>query len=73
MRKININWLNGVLCALLRTRVGLVFMTLRSKIQPYWGSGCLSYLLFKLLTEEGTWQTILEKKYIGQKALSQVL
>jgi hypothetical protein len=28
--------------------------------------------LFKLLTEEGTWQTILKRKYIGQKALSQV-
>jgi hypothetical protein len=29
--------------------------------------------LFKLLTEERTWQTILKRKYIGQKALSQVL
>jgi hypothetical protein len=29
--------------------------------------------LFKLLTEEGTWQIILKRKYIGQKALSQVL
>jgi hypothetical protein len=29
--------------------------------------------LFKLLTEEGTWQTILKRKYIGPKALSQVL
>jgi hypothetical protein len=29
--------------------------------------------LFKLLIEEGTWQTILKRKYIGQKALSQVL
>jgi hypothetical protein len=29
--------------------------------------------LFKLLTEEGTWQTILKRKYISQKALSQVL
>jgi hypothetical protein len=28
--------------------------------------------LFKLLTEERTWQTILKRKYIGQKALSQV-
>jgi hypothetical protein len=28
---------------------------------------------FKLLTEEGTWQTILKRKYIDQKALSQVL
>jgi hypothetical protein len=29
--------------------------------------------LFKLLTEEGTWQTILKRKYIGPKALSKVL
>jgi hypothetical protein len=29
--------------------------------------------LFKLLTEEGTWQTVLKRKYIGPKALSQVL
>jgi hypothetical protein len=29
--------------------------------------------LFKLLIEEGTWQIILKRKYIGQKALSQVL
>jgi hypothetical protein len=29
--------------------------------------------LFKLLTEEGTWQTILKRKYIGSNALSQVL
>jgi hypothetical protein len=29
--------------------------------------------LFKLLTEKGTWQTILKRKYIGPKALSQVL
>jgi hypothetical protein len=29
--------------------------------------------LFKLLTEEGMWQSILKRKYIGPKALSQVL
>jgi hypothetical protein len=29
--------------------------------------------LFKLLTEEGTWQTILKRKYICSNALSQVL
>jgi hypothetical protein len=32
VRKRNIDWLNGVSCALPKTRVGLVFMTLRSKI-----------------------------------------
>jgi hypothetical protein len=42
----------------------LVFITLRSRILPYWESGCLSYLL---------WQSILKRKYIGPKALSQVL
>jgi hypothetical protein len=26
--------------------------------------------LFKLLTKEGTWQTIFKRKYIGQKELS---
>jgi hypothetical protein len=29
--------------------------------------------LFKLLTEDGVWQTLLKRKYIGSKALSQVL
>jgi hypothetical protein len=29
--------------------------------------------LFNLLTEEGTWQNILKRKYIGSKALSRVL
>ena len=28
--------------------------------------------LFKLLTEDGVWQTLLRRKYIGSKALSQV-
>jgi hypothetical protein len=27
---------------------------------------------FKLLTKEGTWQTIFKRKYIGQKELSQI-
>jgi hypothetical protein len=29
--------------------------------------------LFKLLTEDGVWQTLLKRKYVGTKALSQVL
>jgi hypothetical protein len=29
--------------------------------------------LFKLLSEEGIWQTILKRKYVGSKALSQVV
>ena len=28
--------------------------------------------LFKLLNEEGTWQTLLRRKYLGNKTLSQV-
>ena len=28
--------------------------------------------LFKLLTEDGVWQTLLRRKYVGSKALSQV-
>ena len=31
----------------------------------------LSKWLFKLLTEDGVWQTMLRNKYLGQKALSQ--
>jgi hypothetical protein len=29
--------------------------------------------LFKLLTEDGIWQTLLKRKYVGSKALSQVI
>jgi hypothetical protein len=29
--------------------------------------------LFRLLTEDGTWQTILKRKYVGSRAISQVL
>jgi hypothetical protein len=36
-------------------------------------SALIGKWLFKLLTEDGTWQTIFKRKYIGQKALSQVL
>jgi hypothetical protein len=36
-------------------------------------SALLGKWLFKLLTEDGIWQTILKRKYIGQKTLSQVL
>ena len=32
----------------------------------------LSKWLFKLLNEEGTWQTLLRRKYLGNKTLSQV-
>ena len=35
-------------------------------------SALLGKWLFTLLTEDGTWQTILKRKYIGSKALSQV-
>jgi hypothetical protein len=51
-----------------KTRVGLVFTTSRSKIQPYWGNGYLSYLL-----RRGLGKPFLRAKYVCQKALSQVL
>jgi hypothetical protein len=36
-------------------------------------SALLGKWLFKLLTEDGAWQTLLKRKYVGAKALSQVL
>jgi hypothetical protein len=36
-------------------------------------STLLGKWLFKLLNEDGVWKTILKRKYIGEKALSQVL
>jgi hypothetical protein len=36
-------------------------------------SALLGKWIFKLLTEDGIWQTLLKRKYIGMKALSQVL
>jgi hypothetical protein len=48
-----------VLFAILKIRVALVAL--------------LGKWLFKLRTEEGTSQTILKRKYIGSKVLSQVL
>jgi hypothetical protein len=35
-------------------------------------STLLGKWLFKLLTEDGVWQTLLRRKYIGSKAISQV-
>ena len=35
-------------------------------------SALLGKWLFKLLSEDGVWQTLLRRKYIGSKALSQV-
>ena len=36
-------------------------------------SAILGKWLCKLFSEEGTWQTILRRKYVGSKALSQVV
>jgi hypothetical protein len=36
-------------------------------------SALLGKWLFKLLTEDGGWQTLLKRKYTGTKALSQVI
>jgi hypothetical protein len=44
-RKRNIDWLKGVLFAVPKPRVGLVFMTFRSRIRPSSVSGFLSYSL----------------------------
>jgi hypothetical protein len=43
-RKRNIDWLNGVWFVVLKIWVGWEFMTLRSKTQPYWVNGFLSFL-----------------------------
>jgi hypothetical protein len=47
---------------------GLAILNLEVK-----NTALLGKWLFKLLTEEGMWRTILKRKYIGPKALSQVL
>jgi hypothetical protein len=36
-------------------------------------SALLGKWMFKLLTEDGVWQTLLKRKYIGSKSLSQVI
>jgi hypothetical protein len=36
-------------------------------------SALLGKQLFKLLTKDGVWQTLLKRKYIGAKVLSQVI
>jgi hypothetical protein len=36
-------------------------------------SALLGKWFFKLLTEQGVWQTLLKRKYIEEKALSQIL
>ena len=35
-------------------------------------SALLGKWLFKLLSEEGVWQTLLRRKYVGPKAVSQI-
>jgi hypothetical protein len=42
-------------------------MTVRSRIQLFLGK-----CIFKLLTQNGVWQTLFKIKYIGSCALSQV-
>jgi hypothetical protein len=36
-------------------------------------SALLGKWIFKLLTEDGVWQTLVKRKYIGEKALSQII
>jgi hypothetical protein len=65
-RKRNIDWLKRV-SVVPKIRVGLVFTTLRSKIQPYWVNGYSIYLLRMRLGK-----SFKKRKYFGRKALSQV-
>jgi hypothetical protein len=48
--------------------VGWEFMTFRLRILPYGVNGCLSFF-----TEDGAWQILLKRKYIGSKLLSDVV
>ena len=54
--------------AVLRIREGLASIIYRLK-----NTALLGKWLFKLLSDEGVWQTRLKRKYIGTKALSQVV
>jgi hypothetical protein len=58
VKKRNIDWLDGMLSAVPMTKEVKVFRTMRLKI-------LLGKWLFKLLMEDGTWQTILKRKYVG--------
>jgi hypothetical protein len=44
VRKITTDWLNEASFVVLKTRVGLVFKTLRSKMRLYWVNGFSRYL-----------------------------
>jgi hypothetical protein len=69
-RKRNISWLNRVRFVGLKIKggggLGVHDLEVKnSALQGKW--------FFKLLTEDGVWQTLLKRKYIGSNALSQVL
>jgi hypothetical protein len=64
-KKKYIDWLNGLWFVDPRIKEGWGFMTFKSKAQPSSVNG-----FFKLLTEDGVWQTLLKRKYVGSKALS---
>jgi hypothetical protein len=65
VRKRNIDWFKGVHCAVPRIRGGLGVHDLQVK-----NSAFLDKWLFKLLTED---RALLKRKYIREKALSQIL
>jgi hypothetical protein len=67
-KKNNIDWLNGMLFAVPKDQGGLGIHDLEVK-----NTSLLGKWHFQLLTEDGTWQTILKRKYVGSMALSQVL
>jgi hypothetical protein len=66
--KKSIDLLNGTSCVVLKTKGGLGIHDLEAK-----NTALLGKWLFKLLSEEGVWQTLLRRKYVGSKALTHVI
>jgi hypothetical protein len=66
VRKINIDSSNGAWFVDTKIKMGLEYMTSRSKTGLYLVNGFSSYL------PRMDFQTLLKRKYIGSKALSQI-
>jgi hypothetical protein len=62
VRRRNIDWLSGVWFVDPRTRVGLEFMTLRSRTWPYWVNGYLSYISRMVSSKPSLRGSILARK-----------
>jgi hypothetical protein len=67
LRRKNISWLSGVSFAA-KNQGGQGIHDIEVK-----NMALLKKWLFRLLTKDGVWQTLLRRKYVGSKALSQVL